>query len=223
MPLKAHRPRPFALAFLIALACLIQTGKARAADVQTITVAGGCFWCVESDFESVPGVIEAVSGFSGGVIANPTYKQVVRENTGHLEVVQITYDADTVSLDTLLHKFFRSIDPTDAGGQFCDRGHSYTTAIFADGANANVAAAAKAAAQAELGQTIVTPILPEAPFYPAEAYHQDYYKQTDVILTRFGPRQKAEAYKRYRTACGRDVRVKQLWGDDAAFAHKWTS
>lgn len=217
MSFDIRRPRPVILAALILLACLFQT-KARAADLQTITVAGGCFWCVEKDFESVPGVIKAVSGFAGGTFKDPSYKQVVGGSTGHLEVVEITYDADIVTLDTLLHKFFRSIDPTDAGGQFCDRGISYTTAIFADGAKAQAAKNAKAQAQADLGQTIVTPILPESPFYPASDYHQDYYKQSEVILTRFGPRKKSEAYKRYRKACGRDARVKSLWGSQAAFA-----
>ena len=222
MPFEIHRPRPFALALFMILACAISS-KARAADIQTITVAGGCFWCVESDFESVPGVIEAVSGFAGGDVANPSYKQVVGGGTGHIEAVQITYDADKVQLRPLLDAFFRSIDPTDAGGQFCDRGRSYTTAIFASGADAQVAEAAKAAAQSELGQNIVTPILPASKFYAADAYHQDYYKQLDIILTRFGPRKKSEAYKRYRVACGRDARVQQLWGSAAPFTAKYVN
>lgn len=218
MAFNIHQPRPFMLAIAIGVAFLFQCVQAQAKDVKTITVAGGCFWCVESDFESVSGVIEAVSGFAGGKIANPTYKQVTGGSTGHYEAVQITYDADKVSLPTLLNAFFRSVDPTDAGGQFCDRGASYRTAIFASGADAKVAEKAKADAQAALGKTVVTPILPAGAFYPADSYHQDYYKQSEVILTRFGPRKKSEAYKRYRKACGRDAKVKQLWGSQAAFA-----
>ncbi|MEM6898021.1 MAG: peptide-methionine (S)-S-oxide reductase MsrA [Pseudomonadota bacterium] len=215
-----HKPRPILTAFAIALAVVIQcTTKAEARDIQTITVAGGCFWCVESDFESVQGVIEAVSGFSGGTVSNPTYKQVTQGGTGHYEAVQIRYDADVVSLDALLAAFFRSVDPTDAGGQFCDRGESYRTAIFyGNGAEKAAAERAKADAEAALGRSVVTPILSKQNFYEADAYHQDYYKDQDIILTRFGPRSKAEAYKRYRNACGRDARVLELWGNAAAFA-----
>lgn len=182
-----------------------------------IIVAGGCFWCVEKDFESVPGVIEAVSGYIGGTVADPTYNQVTRGGTGHYEAVRIIYDPSQVQARQLYDLFFRSIDPTDAGGQFCDRGESYRTAIFATEANASTAADAKAAAQAELGQPIVTPILPDAIFYVAEDYHQDYYKSTETILTRFGPTTRAKAYKRYRQACGRDARVEDLWGPTAPF------
>lgn len=214
-----HKPRPFLAAIAIALAFLLQTGKAEARDVQTITVAGGCFWCVESDFESVKGVLSAKSGFTGGSVANPTYKQVTAGGTGHYEAVQIRYDADIVSLDTLLSAFFRSVDPTDAGGQFCDRGESYRTAIFfSNSAEKAAAERAKANAQSALGRTVVTPILRKGAFYDASAYHQDYYKSEDIILTRFGPRSKSEAYKRYRSACGRDAKVKQLWGSAAPFA-----
>ncbi|NSX53566.1 peptide-methionine (S)-S-oxide reductase MsrA [Sulfitobacter sp. 1151] len=192
--------------------------SAKAADLKTLTVAGGCFWCVESDFERVPGVIEAVSGFTGGTVSNPTYKQVTSGGTGHYEAVQISYDPDKISADQLLHLFFRSIDPTDAGGQFCDRGESYRTAVFFEGADQKQAAErAKSEARSDLGRKIVTPVLAAQRFYPADAYHQDYYKSGAVILTRFGPRSKAEAYKRYRSACGRDQRVKQLWGKDAPF------
>ena len=115
--------------------------------------------------------------------------------------------------------FFRSVDPTDAGGQFCDRGQSYTTAIYTETkAQAAAAKAAKREAEQELGQKIVTPILSAATFYPADAYHQDYYKSSKVILTRFGPAKKSNAYKKYRAACGRDARVKALWGSAAPFA-----
>ena len=189
------------------------------ADIRTITVAGGCFWCVESDFESVAGVKEAVSGFAGGSVANPTYKQVTKGGTGHYEVVRITYDDARLPLPQLLDMFFRSVDPTDAGGQFCDRGASYRTAIFvANQAELDAANAAKARAEAELGQKVVTPILRAKTFFPAEAYHQDYYKSEERVLTRFGLVTKAKAYKRYREACGRDARVRALWGSAAPFA-----
>jgi len=186
------------------------------AEPKTAVVAGGCFWCVEKDFESVPGVTSAVSGFAGGKTADPTYKQVTAGGTGHYEAVQITYDDTKISYAQLLNRFFRSVDPTDGGGQFCDRGDSYRTAIFVDSpAERAEAKAAIAEAEQELGATIATRILPSGPFYPAEDYHQDYYKSGDVIITRFGPRTKASAYKLYREACGRDARVQQLWGSAA--------
>jgi peptide-methionine (S)-S-oxide reductase len=204
--------------FLITAACIGISTAAQAADLKTLTVAGGCFWCVEADFEKVDGVTSAVSGFAGGTVADPTYKEVVAGGTGHYEVVQITYDPAVVQADTLLNLFFRSVDPLDAGGQFCDRGDSYRTAIFAaDTAQKQAAEQAKANAQEALGKTVVTPIFSAHPFYPADAYHQDYYKQSSLILTRFGPKTKANAYTAYREACGRDERVKQLWGSDAPF------
>ncbi|MEM6372830.1 MAG: peptide-methionine (S)-S-oxide reductase MsrA [Pseudomonadota bacterium] len=205
------------LALTIALGLVAQSKTSHAQNLETLTVAGGCFWCVEADFEKVKGVKEAVSGFAGGTTANPTYKQVTGGNTGHFEAVQITFDPSQVQVDTLLSLFFRSIDPTDAGGQFCDRGDSYRTAVFATPSQSDAAQQAKAAAQAELGQTIVTPILPSATFYPADAYHQDFYKAGGIILTRFGPKSKAKAYKSYREACGRDEGVKALWGSKAPF------
>lgn len=211
--------KPMFLSALIAVGILLQcTSRADAAE--TLTVAGGCFWCVESDFESVPGVIKAVSGFTGGTTANPTYKQVKKGNTGHYEAVQITFNPSKVSRERLLGMFFRSIDPTDAGGQFCDRGKSYRTAIFYSGANQkSIADAAKAEAMAALGRKIVTPILAAAAFYPADASHQNFYKGRKLVLTRFGPKRQSEAYKRYREACGRDARVAQLWGSAAPFVN----
>ncbi len=215
---RIYTLKSLALAFFITLGICAQVGKAKAADLETITVAGGCFWCVESDFERVNGVKEAVSGFIGGTVANPTYKQVVKGDTGHYEAVQITFDPDVVSIDRLYDMFFRSVDPTNSGGQFCDRGDTYRTAIFpSDLAQADAAKQAKAKAQAELGAPIVTPILNASDFYPAEAYHQDYYKGTQLVLTRFGPKRQSSAYKAYRKACGRDARVKELWGDAAPF------
>lgn len=197
-------------------ALVFSTSGAFAENIQKAVFAGGCFWCVESDFESVKGVKEVVSGYTGGKKKNPTYKTI----GDHIEAVEVTFDADTISYDDLLHKFFRSVDPTDAGGQFCDRGKNYATAIFAlDGAQRKVAKIAKSDAAAALGKKVVTPIKSATVFYPAENYHQNYYKSNEVVLTRFGPSSKAKAYKRYRKACGRDAKVKQLWGKEAAFLH----
>jgi len=208
-----------ALATLIVVGLCIQANETRAAEVDTLVVAGGCFWCVEADFEKVKGVIEAESGFAGGAAENPTYKQVTRGGTGHLEAVKIIFDPTQITREQLLRLFFRSVDPTDAGGQFCDRGQSYQTGIFvSDEAENALAKAVKEDAAKALGQAIVTPILPLDRFWPAEAYHQDYYKSGDIILTRFGPRTKASAYKLYRNACGRDARVRALWGEGAPFA-----
>ena len=206
---------------LAALAALPIGSAALPAAADTITVAGGCFWCVEADFEKVNGVSEAVSGFTGGTVANPTYKQVVAGGTGHYEAVEIEYDASVVSARQLYDLFLRSIDPLDAGGQFCDRGDSYRTAIFVDGpAQRKAAEEAVAAAEAELGRKVVTPILDAGAFYEAEEYHQDYYKQGGIILTRFGPRTKEVAYGLYRDGCGRDARVREVWGADAPFLPK---
>lgn len=210
------------LGFAIILGIFAECSRADAAEYEKALVAGGCFWCVESDFESVRGVIGATSGFAGGAVENPTYKQVSAGGTGHLEAVEIVYDPTIISYEQLLTLFFRSIDPTDAGGQFCDRGESYATAVFVqnEGQRA-IAESVKAAAEKALGQPIVTPIRDAAPFYPADEYHQDYYKQSDLILTRFGPRSKASAYKLYRDACGRDERIDALWGDAAPFTGKY--
>ncbi|WP_146584490.1 peptide-methionine (S)-S-oxide reductase MsrA [Puniceibacterium confluentis] len=207
--------KPAILGLSIALGLFIQSRAAQAAE---IVVAGGCFWCVEADFEKVRGVSEVVSGYTGGSVKDPTYKQVTRGGTGHYEAVQIRYDPAQISLAQLYTMFFRSIDPTDAGGQFCDRGDSYRTAIFvADSAQRAAAEQAKARAEAALGQKIVTPILPAAVFYMAEAYHQDYYKGTNRVVTRFGVIRQDDAYHRYRVGCGRDARVRALWGADAPF------
>ncbi|MBF9029486.1 peptide-methionine (S)-S-oxide reductase MsrA [Rhodobacterales bacterium HKCCE3408] len=208
------------LAIAIVAGLFLQHGKAQARDIQTTILAGGCFWCVEADFDSVPGVIDTVSGFAGGNVANPSYRQVSNGGTGHLEVVQITYDADRVSYPELLHLFMRSIDPTDGGGQFCDRGQQYTTAIFVSNASERAAAeAAIADAQQALGQPIRTAIRNSAPFYPAEEIHQNYYRGDRTILTRRGPMRQPRAYDFYRESCGRDARVQQLWGSAAPFTH----
>ncbi len=184
-----------------------------------LVVAGGCFWCVEADFEKVQGVREVVSGYTGGTVENPTYQQVSGGGTGHYEAVRIVYDDAVVSREQLLFMFLRSVDPTDAGGQFCDRGESYRTAIFAadDGERA-AAEAAISQAEQELGARVVTPVLPLGTFWIAEEYHQDYYKGDDWVITRAGPRRQSGAYEFYREACGRDARVRELWGDAAPFA-----
>jgi len=187
---------------------------------RVLTVAGGCFWCVEADFEKVQGVREVVSGYTGGTMENPTYQQVTGGRSGHYEAVQIIYDDSVVSLEQLLSMFLRSVDPTDTGGQFCDRGDSYRTAIFA--ADAREQAAAESAisqAEQELGWRIVTPVLPLGTFWIAEDYHQDYWKGDDWVVTRAGPKREAAAYAFYREACGRDARVRELWGAAAPFAN----
>ncbi len=198
---------------------LFPLGQAAVAeDIRTAIVAGGCFWCVESDFESVPGVSEVVSGYTGGTTADPTYRTL--KGSGHYEAVEITYDADVVSYEQLLHAFFRSIDPTDADGQFCDRGHSYRTAVFVSNPAEKAAAeASKRTAQRELGRQIVTPILDATQFYQAEAIHQNYYRGNKLIVTRRGVKTQADAYKFYREGCGRDARVLALWGEAAIFAN----
>ena len=159
--------------------------------------AGGCFWCVESDFEKLDGVGDVQSGYSGGELQNPTY----RNHEGHIEVARIPFDPDVISYRALVDYFFRHIDPLDDGGQFCDRGHAYTTAIFySSDAQKKAAAAAKAAADHELGKATVTPIRMLEKFWVAEDYHQDYYKKNPI------------RYKFYRTRCGRDRRVAKVWG-----------
>ncbi len=198
---------------------LMTAGTAHAETAKAV-VAGGCFWCVESDFERVSGVVEVVSGFTGGSVDNPSYEQVTGGDTGHYEAVEITYDPAVLSYEQLLTLFVRSIDVTDAGGQFCDRGDSYRTAIFvSDNAERGIAEAVLATASADLGVPVVTPVLQADTFWPADAYHQDYYKQDELIFTRRGPKTKANAYKFYRESCGRDARVNALWGDAAAFTN----
>ena len=156
---------------------------------------------MESDFDHVKGVVKTTSGYTGGTTDNPTYKQVTKGGTGHFEAVQIQFDADVVTYEQLVNSFWRSVDPVDAGGQFCDRGDSYRTAIFATTPQQAITAEkSKAAAEAVLGQNIVTPITMAGPFYSAEKYHQDYYQKSPL------------KYKFYRSRCGRDARVKQLWG-----------
>ena len=189
----------FAAALFVAAGLQLPMGRAEAA-TQTAIFAGGCFWCVESDFDKVPGVISTTSGYSGGTLQNATY----RNHEGHREVVKVEFDPARTSFDKLAAVFFRSVDPTDDGGQFCDRGHSYTTAIYvADETQKAAAEKAKADAEAALGKPVVTPIEAAGTFWPAEEYHQDYYKKNPI------------RYHFYRSACGRDDRIEQLWGKAA--------
>ncbi|MEM6617882.1 MAG: peptide-methionine (S)-S-oxide reductase MsrA [Pseudomonadota bacterium] len=199
---------------LMAAIVAMMMGASAMAGQKAVVLAGGCFWCVEADFEkNVPGVISAQSGYIGGSKDDATYKAVASGRTEHYEAVRIVYDDSQVNFRSLVDFFFRSVDPTDAGGQFCDRGPSYRTAVFVNGVAERAAAeAAKAAAQDELGQRIVTPILPASAFYLAEPEHQNYYRSGARVLTRFGWIKRKDAYARYRTACGRDARIKALWG-----------
>ncbi|WP_108661962.1 peptide-methionine (S)-S-oxide reductase MsrA [Acuticoccus kandeliae] len=188
------------LAAALVLALVLALPRPAAAENRTAIFAGGCFWCVEADFDKVPGVLDTVSGFTGGHTENPTYEQVTYEKTGHFEAVRVTYDPATVTYRALVDYFFRHVDPTDAGGQFCDRGDSYRTAIFVDGPEARAdAEAAKAAASEAIKQPIVTPILEAGPFYEAESYHQNYY-ETHALR-----------YEYYRWRCGRDARIEEVW------------
>lgn len=189
---------------LIGLAVLLATPFANAAEARQIVVAGGCFWCVESDFDKAAGVVETVSGYTGGETDAPSYKSVTYGETGHYEAVRITYDPDQTDLRSLLDIFWRTVDPTDPAGQFCDRGASYRTAVFvANDEERRIAEGSKQAAQDALGQRIVTPILDAKTFWPAEDEHQDYYEKNPY------------RYKIYRWGCGRDSRVGELWGDAA--------
>jgi len=188
-----------ASAALMGLGFAGTAGSTMAQETETAIFAGGCFWCVESDFDHVNGVMETVSGYIGGENENPTY----RNHPGHVEAVRITYDPSKVTYDKLLEVFWHSIDPTDAGGQFCDRGHSYTTAIFAtDDEQLQKAEATKAEVKQDLGEVATT--VSKAPtFWEAEGYHQDYYQKNPL------------KYKYYRTGCRRDATIREVWGDKA--------
>ena len=190
------------------------------ARADTAIVAGGCFWCLEANFESVPGVSKVVSGYTGGTVDSPTYDDVKSEQSGHYEAVKITYDPGKVSYGALIRLFLRSTDVVDGGGQFCDRGESYRPVILPLNDDQRAAAEAELAkATAELGQKLAVETLPAATFWMAEDYHQDYYKGEGYVITRRGPKVQSDAYAFYRKSCGRDSRVKELWGDEAAFVH----
>jgi len=206
---REHRRNPGPLTAFVTLMAIVLGSVAATAQQQdtaqaTAVFAGGCFWCVESDFDPIPGVVATTSGYTGGVTRNPTYEQVSSGGTGHYEAVQITYDPSKVTYEQLLTAFWHSVDPTDDGGQFCDRGQSYETAVFvASAEERQIAEASKTAAETALGRAIVTPILDAGPFYAAEDYHQDFYVKSPI------------RYKLYRWNCGRDQRIRQVWGKDA--------
>ena len=193
-----------ALGFFSSAGAQDQVSSPDAKRLSTAVFAGGCFWCVEADFDKVDGVVSTISGYTGGTVANPTYKQVSHEKTGHYEAVKVTYDPDKVSYDALVDYYFHHIDPTDATGQFCDKGDSYRSAVFvANGDQREVVEAEidMINTSGVLGTPVVTQILDASTFWPAEDYHQDYYKKNPL------------KYRYYRTACGRDARVKKVWAD----------
>ncbi len=173
---------------------------------ETAIFAGGCFWCLETAFEGLPGVDSVTSGYSGGHVKNPSYQQVGRGGTGHAEVVMVVFDPKTVTYDQLLTQFWLNIDPTTKDRQFCDWGDSYRPEIFVQG-KAQRAAAEKSLAEVKktkpFDDAVVVPVTDAGPFYPAENYHQDFYKKEPAH------------YQRYRTGCGRDARLRQLWGKKA--------
>jgi peptide-methionine (S)-S-oxide reductase len=191
----------------IALAAVVLAGRPTAAgdhETDFATFAGGCFWCVEADFEKVEGVLSATSGYTGGTVPNPTYEEVSAGGTGHVEAVRVVYDPEVVSYEQLLKIFWHDIDPTVADRQFCDVGSQYRAVIFYRNEAQRKAAEAS---RAQLERTkpfpkpIVTEITSAGPFYPAEAYHQDYYKKNPI------------RYAYYRKGCGRDRRLAELWGE----------
>jgi peptide-methionine (S)-S-oxide reductase len=172
------------------------------------TFAGGCFWCMEPPYDEIPGVISTISGYTGGTTKNPTYEQVSAGTTGHAEAVEISYDPNKVSYEKLLEVFWRNIDPLTANAQFCDHGSQYRSAIFYhDESQKKLAEKSKQAVQQRFKQTVVTEIVPAREFYPAEDYHQDYYKKNPI------------RYKVYRYSCGRDQRLQELWGSSKSDAH----
>ncbi|MDA9983715.1 peptide-methionine (S)-S-oxide reductase MsrA [Porticoccaceae bacterium] len=176
------------------------------AEEQSAIFAGGCFWCTESDFEKLDGVISAASGYIGGHLKNPTYKQVSSGRSGHTEAVEVIYDDQTVSYSELVEYFWKTIDPTDGGGQFCDRGQQYRSEIFYQNEDQRrIAQASKDALAASglLEAEIATQLTPSSRFYPAEDYHQDYYLKNPV------------RYNYYRWGCGREKRLTEVWGTPA--------
>ena len=190
----------------LSLVLLVSTpGLSASSETARATFAGGCFWCMEPPYDELDGVVETVSGFSGGHVPNPSYNAVVRGGTGHLEVVQVVYDPAVISYERLLEVYWRNVDPFQDNGQFCDRGETYRTAVFVHDDAQEAAARDSRREIAALGleeRPIDTRILPFEAFYPAEDYHQDYYSKNPV------------RYKYYRWRCGRDQRLEALWGED---------
>ena len=201
--------------FLAAAIAASLSPAAAIAKTETAVVAGGCFWCVESDFDKLKGIISTTSGYAGGTIKNPTYDN----HEGNQEAVKVEFDSDVISYDKLIAGFLRTIDVTDAGGQFCDRGDSYISGIWTMDEKQK-AAAEKAVKDAEvqLGKKIVTPVKAFTTFGDAEDYHQNYHLGTKRTLTRFGWIKQSEAYEKYREGCGRNEQVKSVWGK-AAFTN----
>ena len=198
--------RPWSLALLLAATLQAATPPARAADgpAATAIFAGGCFWCMEADFDKVPGVLSTTSGYTGGSLANPSYEQVSAGGTGHIEAVLVRFDPSRTSYEKLLAAYWPNIDPLTATGQFCDIGSQYRSAVFyADAEQRRLAEASKVALQASgrFDRPVVTEILPAGIFYPAEEYHQDYYRKNPL------------RYRFYRSTCGRDARLGELWGE----------
>lgn len=185
---------------------LLAVGTASAQEKSKLAVAtfgSGCFWCTESDFDKVDGVVKTISGFMGGHVKNPTYRQVVRGNTGHTEVVQVTYDPAKVTYSRLVEYYWRHVDPFDKNGQFCDRGSQYRPAIFTHTQEqAKIATKSRDAidSSGQFKQKIVVEITPASAFTAAEGYHQNFYKK------------KPFHYVRYRLGCRRDMRIEQIWG-----------
>jgi peptide-methionine (S)-S-oxide reductase len=177
-------------------------GLARAAPLQTAVFSGGCFWCMEHDMKAIPGVVSVESGYTGGTVDHPTYEEVSSETTGHYESVKVIFDPAKIDYGFLLYRYWKLIDPTDNGGQFCDRGPSYRPAIFvANPQQRAIAQKSEADAQKQLKHgKIIVPILPLKTFWPAEAYHRDY-AHTHMI-----------EYNIYRVGCGRDATLKKVWG-----------
>ena len=204
-PAIAAAPATAADAAMSAVAAAAATAPTTPpAAVQRAVFAGGCYWCVETAYEGIPGVLDVVSGFSGGKLANPSYERVSAGGTGHAEVVQVTYDPQKVSYARLLEIFWRNVDPFDGGGQFCDRGDSYRSEVFVGSQEERqLAEASKAALEKRFGKPIATRISAAAPFYLAEDYHQDYHTKNPL------------RYKFYRASCGRDARLDAIWGKEA--------
>ena len=201
--LSAVRQRlTFGFAIAVALGYVWVGAAAQPAASQAkATFAAGCFWCVEADFDKVPGVLSTTSGYTGGRVTNPTYEQVSSGGTGHTEAVEIVYDPSKVTYERLLDHFWRNVDPLNANRQFCDVGEQYRPAIFVhDEAQRRAAEESKARVQQRFKQPVVVQIAQEAPFYRAETYHQDYYKKNPI------------QYRYYRWGCGRDGRLEELWG-----------
>ena len=203
------RLRSLLLALTLALPAAAQTPPAAPQDkpvVEYATFAAGCFWCVEAAFDPVPGVLSTTSGFTGGTKKNPSYEEVSAGGTGHAEAVQVAYDPSKVTYAQLLQVFWHNVDPLTPNAQFCDHGEQYRSAIFvANAEQRRLAEESKRQLEASkrFDKPVVTQIVPTSAFYPAEEYHQDYYRKNPV------------RYHYYRFACGRDARLKALWGKDA--------